>query len=87
MLILYFVLTVMWSFLLAMMIRHRLKWGRIVDRENEFWVRKGVLSRSTGERIKRFEKGLGLKILVVLNLIGFLALFIIELIIRLLERG
>jgi hypothetical protein len=40
------------------------KWAVWVDRENDFWVRKGIISAPFAERMKRREKGLPQKLLV-----------------------
>lgn len=39
-------------------------WGRIVDKESDFWVRKGLFSASFAEKFKRLEKGIVMKLLV-----------------------
>lgn len=39
-------------------------WGKIVDKESAFWVKTGLLSESIVEGTKKFEKGIGLKILL-----------------------
>jgi len=46
------------------MIRRAEKWAIWVDRENDFWVRKSLVSVCFSERMKRIEKGPALKILV-----------------------
>ena len=52
------------------------QWGRLVDRENSFWVRNGLASERLTRWVVRFEKGRGQKILVgagaVLNGAGFI---------------
>ena len=58
-----FLLTVLEYYWLWLMIRQPKKWATWVDRENDFWVRKGILSVAFAERIKSCEKGL-LKILL-----------------------
>lgn len=40
------------------------KWGAWVDKENDFWVRKGLASVRFAERNKRLEKGLPMKLMV-----------------------
>ena len=37
------------------------RWASWVDRENNFWRDKGLISASLAERLKRFEKGRVLK--------------------------
>lgn len=48
------------------------QWSIIVDKENDFWVKKGIVKASTAEKIARFEKGMGFKILLVFGLALFL---------------
>jgi hypothetical protein len=58
------VLTVFEICWLWFMIAKPERWSRFVDRENDFWVKRGIVSASLSERFKKFEKGLGQKILV-----------------------
>ena len=44
-------------------------WGRIVDRENGYWVRRGWLSGAFVEKIKKLETGITMKILLGANLL------------------
>ena len=57
------------------------QWGRLVDRENSFWVRKGLASERLARWFARFEKGRGQKILVgigaVLSGVGFIVFSIV----------
>ena len=57
------------------------KWSKWVDKENAFtlWVRKGIaLAPPTEEKLKRFEKGVGMKILIGSGaLLGFVVLLTI----------
>ena len=39
-------------------------WGSLVDRENDFWVRRGWLSPALAEKIKSLEKGFVLKLIL-----------------------
>ena len=48
------------------------QWSMIVDKENGFWVEKGIVKAATAERIARFEKGKGFKILLTVGLVLFL---------------
>lgn len=45
------------------MIKRSAKWERLVDRENGFWISKGV-AVAFFEKLKRFEKGPGQRLLV-----------------------
>jgi len=38
------------------------QWARLVDRENEFWAKRGWVPGMLTELVKRFEKGWGLKL-------------------------
>jgi hypothetical protein len=57
-------LTVFGYIWLWFIIRRPEKWAVWVDRENDFWVHRGIVSVSFAERMKRIEKGLPQKILV-----------------------
>jgi len=46
------------------------KWAVWVDRENDFWVRKGIVSAAFAERQKRRETGWPQKILVGIMAFG-----------------
>jgi hypothetical protein len=41
------------------------KWCQFVTQENDFWREKGLISSLTAERLKRWEKGGGMKVLAV----------------------
>jgi len=64
--------------LLGFIITQPGRWSELVDRENDFWVGKGVVSAEKAEKFRRFEKGPGQKILTALvslaGLIGFIVL-------------
>jgi len=54
------------------------RWASWVDRENDFWVRKGIISASFSQEFRRLEKGIVLKLLVGGGaLIGTLEVFIL----------
>jgi hypothetical protein len=53
--------------LLWFMVTRPARWSQFVDRENDFWVGKGLVSAQSAERFRRFEKGPGQKILVALS--------------------
>ena len=40
------------------------KWAAWVDRENDYWVRKGLISDTFAEAMKRIEKGRPLKVVL-----------------------
>lgn len=42
---------------LVILIRFPRKWAALVDRENDFWIRKGVVKDSTSGWFRRLEKG------------------------------
>ncbi len=47
------------------------KWNAMVDRDNDFWVKKGLISPALAERVKAAEKGLLMK-----WTLGFCAIFL-----------
>jgi hypothetical protein len=47
------------------------RWSQLVDKENDFWVGKGLVSAPASAWFRRFEKGPGQKLLV--GLVGLLA--------------
>ncbi len=48
---------------LLFMISRPATWSALVDRENDFWVRRGWLSRGFVDKIKVLEKGPTLKLM------------------------
>ena len=46
------------------MLKRPEKWALWVDKENDFWVRKGLVSAAFAEQCKRREKGLPQKLAV-----------------------
>ncbi len=68
-----FALVVLW-----LMVARPATWGRFVDKENDFWVNKGLISASASAWFRRFEKGAGQKLLVALaaslGALGFVTL-------------
>jgi hypothetical protein len=66
--------------LLWYIVTHPARWAELVDKENDFWVGKGMVPRATAEWFRRFEKGPAQKILValvgLLAAIGFICLII-----------
>jgi hypothetical protein len=57
------------------------QWSRMVDKENDFWVGKGIVSSSASAWFRRFEKGRGQKVLIaligVLGVAGFICMTIL----------
>jgi len=64
------------------MVKRPDRWGMLVERENSFWVRIGIVSASLSEKIKGLEKGRGMQVLVgataVFGSAGILFLFYIR---------
>ena len=56
------------------------KWARLVEKENEFWVRHGIVSRRTAERSKRFEKGWGFKLILLFGIVVQAASIVVQLV-------
>jgi hypothetical protein len=46
------------------MIKRPQKWAAWVDKENDFWVRRGFVSASYAERQKRRENSMAMKLMV-----------------------
>ncbi len=59
-----FWLTALCYLWLWFMLKRPEKWAMWVDRENNFWAFKGLVSAALAERCKRWEKGLPLKLAV-----------------------
>jgi hypothetical protein len=72
------VLTVISLAWLWFMVNRPERWSQLVDKENDFWVGKGMVSASKAEWFRRFEKGFGQKVLVaiaaLLGATGFVGL-------------
>jgi hypothetical protein len=64
--------------LLGFIINQPGRWSDLVDKENDFWVGKGLVSAALSEKFRRFEKGPGQKIFTALvslaGVIGFIVL-------------
>jgi hypothetical protein len=56
------------------------KWARLVEKENEFWVRHGIVSRRSAERSKRFEKGWGFKLVLLFGIAVLVASIVVQLV-------
>jgi hypothetical protein len=76
-------LTAIAVFWLWFVIRRPGQWAALVDKENAFWVRRGIISEAFAEKCKRLEKGPVQKVMIggvavigagVLAKIGFLLL-------------
>ncbi len=50
---------------LAFIIGAPTKWGDLVEKENGYWVKKGIFKTSTANKMIKFEKGKGLKFLIM----------------------
>ena len=71
---LYLALTVFLAAWLGFALLFPRGWDSMVDREYAFWVRIGVIGESASSRLKRFEKGPGLKLTIWAMLIFSVAL-------------
>ncbi len=60
-------------------------WARFTEAENAFWVKRGLPVQWAGA-CKRFEQGLGLRILVATGAIGGAILFVSALTLLLMHR-
>lgn len=71
---------VLWLVLLAFMVIFPGQWARLIDREHEFFLKRGLISESVSREFKRLEKGVVIKLaLVGTILIGLMNLTIIVL--------
>ena len=57
------------SVLLVFIVIYPSKWASIVDKENSFWVKKGIFKESTAKRMAAFEKGKFLKIIIIFGIV------------------
>lgn len=57
------IITILSCLWLLFMIFLPRQWSSLVDRENEFWVRKKLISPAHGEKVKRLEKGMAAKVM------------------------
>ena len=55
---------------LSIVVLFPIQWEFLVDKENSFWVNKGVLKAETADKLAHFEKGNGFKILLLIGLAG-----------------
>ena len=64
---------------LVILIRFPRKWAALMDRENDFWIHRGVVKESTGGWVRRLEKGRFLVVCVwaLFLLLLFLTTFLI----------
>ena len=53
------------------------RWAAIVDGENAFWTKKGVIGNPRSETFKRLEKGLVFKVILVAALLLAVVMLII----------
>ena len=58
---------------LGLMLTFPDKWNNLVEKENAFWANKGWVSEATADKFVRFEKGMGLKITLIITIIISLA--------------
>lgn len=58
-----------------LMVRQPQQWASWVDRENDFWRGKGLITTALAEKLKRWEKGRAIKLLAaVTTFIGAIGL-------------
>jgi len=74
-----FLLTLAVGVWLVILIRFPHKWADLVDKENDFWIRRGVVKKSTSGWVRRLEKGRFLVVCVwaLFILLLFLTTFLI----------
>lgn len=61
---------IVWSGLLLFMILSPTKWRGIVEKVNPFSTRIGILGAGAAAKANVFDEGIGLKILVLISLVG-----------------
>ena len=61
------------SLMLWVMLARPTKWARFTEKENDFWVRRGIPVKWAGA-CKEFEQGRGLKVLVAFCIVVALVL-------------
>ena len=68
--------TAFWIGLLCFMIADPDKWSKWIEKQHAFFVRIGISSPSFSEKCKRFENGVGMKLLagcgILLGAVGLL---------------
>jgi len=55
---------------LSIVVLFPIQWEFLVDKENSFWVNKGILKAETADKLAHFEKGSGFRILLLIGLAG-----------------
>ncbi len=58
------------------------RWAALVDKENDYWVGKGLISPSRAEQVKRLEKGMLVKVMAVFLVVLAAFLLIVSVHIR-----
>jgi hypothetical protein len=76
------ILTVLSCLWLCFIIFCPKRWAALVDKENNYWVAKGVLSTSLAEKVKRLEKGVLVKLMAVFLVVLTAFLLIVSVHIR-----
>ena len=61
--IIFLIIGVVWLMFMTLFPK---QWGVIVEKENAFAVKKGLISESTAKKFIRIEKGIGLKIILTI---------------------
>ena len=70
-------LSAIWATWLIFILLYPDKWSHVVDKETNFWVKKGIIKTAFAEKCASFEKGKGMKTFLSIGLIGFVANVII----------
>ncbi|HZQ46982.1 MAG TPA: hypothetical protein VFC07_08225 [Verrucomicrobiae bacterium] len=69
------ILTVLSCLWLGFIVFFPKQWGVLVDKENAYWVGKGIISAARAEQIKRLEKGMAAKVMA--GLLAVLTTFLL----------
>lgn len=76
------VFIILWSIWLLFMVLFQFQWEGIVVRLNRFLTEIGILSKKNAAKAIVFEKGLGLKILVLIGLLGGVTVVVLDVILE-----
>ena len=59
---------------LALIVFFPRKWAALVDKEYNFWMRRGIMEESSGDRLRNFDKSRSLVIIVAALFVFFVFL-------------
>ena len=59
---------------LALIVFFPRKWAALVDKEYNFWMRRGIMEESSGDRLRNFDKSRSLVVIVAALFVFFVFL-------------